>query len=348
MSHFHTLTRRLPAEWEPQSAVLLTFPHEQSDWAPILKIVEPIFIEIASRIAAHQTVWVNCQSITHEKQLKSKFVAAQIPLSAVRFFHMKTEDTWARDHGPITVWENGVLKTLDFQFNGWGGKYVAKLDNQINTQLHQQGAFGNGSYEATDFILEGGSIETDGKGTLLTTTSCLLNPNRNAQLTPAQIEQALKKQLGVQRILWLTSGYLAGDDTDSHIDMLARFTDPSTIAYVQCNDPADEHFSALQKMEQELQSFLTPEQQPYRLVPLPFPPAQFKTSGERLPLSYANFLIINQAVLVPIYGLASDQLALKALQSCFPDRTLVPIRSDVIIQQSGSLHCLTMQIPAER
>src|SRR5690606_23324547 len=224
-------------------------------------------------------------------------------------------DTWARDHGPITLFRDGSPVVADFGFNGWGLKFAADRDNLINGQLFSKGIFHpSATYQnRLNFILEGGSLESDGEGTLLTTSACLLAPNRNQSMTQQEIEEALKEMLGIARVLWLNHGYLAGDDTDSHVDTLARFCDPRTIAYVKCDDVSDEHYEALSAMEQELRDFVTVTGEPYRLVPLPMADAVY-SEGERLPATYANFLILNNAVLIPFYGTGKDEMALLQLQ----------------------------------
>jgi agmatine deiminase len=322
----------LPPEWAPQSGVMLTWPHAQSDWAPILQEVEPVFTAIAAAIARYETVLIAC----HDESVRDQ-VARQLHAA---------NDTWARDHGPITVLCRSEPTLLDFDFNGWGGKYAYELDNLITRRLHAQGAFGDAPLETVDLILEGGSIEVDGQGTLLTTARCLLAPTRNPGYTRAQIESKLAEQLGLTRFLWLEHGYLAGDDTDSHIDTLARLCDANTIAYVACDNPADEHYAELQAMEKELQAFRTAADQPYRLVPLPWPRTKYDDAGARMPATYANFLIINDAVLVPTYDDPADRIALERLRDCFPGRALIGIDCLPLIYQHGSLHCVTMQIPA--
>jgi agmatine/peptidylarginine deiminase len=192
-------------------------------------------------------------------------------------------------------------------------------------------------------VLEGGSLESDGKGTILTTSECLLSKNRNEHLSKVQIEQHLKENFGAERILWLNHGYLAGDDTDSHIDTLARFCDDKTIVYVGCEDQEDEHFEALRQMKKELQQFRDFEGNPYKLIEVPLPDACFDTDGNRLPATYANFTIINGAVLVPVYGVSQDKTAMEILQGCFPDRKVIGVNCRILIEQHGSLHCVTMQ-----
>ncbi len=332
-------SRRLPAEWEAQSAVQLTFPHEGTDWAAVLDDVMPCFVEIATTISRFQKVLVVCQDA--EATLRAlgsgnaeNIIAVEIP----------SNDTWARDHGGIAIEVAGEPVVLDFVFNGWGLKFPADKDNLITQRLFKAGIFKAGIAHG-GIVLEGGGIESDGKGTLLTTAECLLSPNRNPHLTPAEIEDYLKVVFGLDSVLWLHHGYLAGDDTDSHIDTLARFCDVDTIAYVRCDDTADEHFHALQRMEQELQQFTKRDGTPYRLIPLPWPDACFDAEGHRLPATYANFLIINGAVLVPTYRVAQDAAALAILQTAFPDRTIIGIDCRPLIEQHGSLHCVTMQYP---
>ncbi|MEZ5300098.1 MAG: agmatine deiminase family protein [Verrucomicrobiales bacterium] len=256
-----------------------------------------------------------------------------------------TNDTWSRDFGPITVFEGGKPALLDFMFTGWGLKFPAFLDNLVSRRLHEQGVFGAVPMRRPGLVLEGGGIESDGSGTLLTTAECLLSPNRNPHLSQAEIEAVLAAWFGVDHFLWLRHGYLAGDDTDSHIDTLARLCPGDTIAYVRCDDPADEHFPALQAMAQELEAFRTRSGAPFRLVPLPWPDACFAEDGHRLPATYANFLILNRAVLVPTYGVPQDGAALEAVAACFPDREIIGIDCRALIEQHGSLHCISMQYP---
>ncbi|MEZ4925780.1 MAG: agmatine deiminase family protein [Saprospiraceae bacterium] len=338
---FNESRPRLPAEWEAQSAVQLTFPHEETDWADMLEEVLPCFITIAKTIARFQKVLVVCSSIEKVKKMlgffkPENFIFAELP----------SNDTWARDHGGIGILEDGERVIVDFQFNGWGLKFPADKDNLITGRLFESGVF-KASKKYGGLVLEGGSFESDGHGTLLTTAECLLSPNRNPQFSRTSLESYLKELFGLDRILWLENGFLAGDDTDSHIDTLARFCDPNTIAYVKCADTEDEHFTALQKMEQELKEFKTSEGNPYVLVPLPMPDPCFDESGMRLPATYANFLIINGAILVPVYGVSQDQVAMDIFKMIFPNREVIGIDCRPLIEQHGSLHCITMQYPAD-
>ncbi len=327
-----------PAEWEKQAFLQLTFPHASSDWNYMLDEVSQCFVEIAKSASRFQDVLVICDDI---QRVKSYFQTSE----NIWFVQVESNDTWARDHGGITIVNNGKTEIQDYIFNGWGKKFEAGLDNQITKKLFEKGVFENSLLKSFDFVLEGGSLESDGKGTILTTAECLLSKNRNEQFSKEEIEKYLNENLGAKRILWLNSGYLAGDDTDSHIDTLARFCDENTVAYVGCNNPNDEHFEALQQMKKELLQFMDFSGNPYHLVELPFPDACFDDEGNRLPATYANFTIINGAVLIPVYGVQQDEAALKILQQCFPEKEIIGINCRVLIEQHGSLHCVTMQYP---
>lgn len=335
----------LPPEWAPQSAVMLTWPRRDGDFARHFEAVEQNFLAIAVAIARHENLHVN---VAHDAPgLAARLVAAGVPNERLRVYAMPNDDVWARDHGPITVLRDGKLLHLDFTFNGWGGKFPAARDNALTGRLITAGAW-QAPVEPVDFVLEGGAIEVDGQGTLLTTERCLLAPTRNPSLDKAAIEQLLKDRLGVSRILWLRHGDLLGDDTDGHIDTIARFCDAETIAYQGCEDRDDPHYADLAAMAAELAAFRTAAGKPYKLVPLPLPAALHDPDdGRRLPAGYANFLIINGAVLVPVYGdKVNDAVALERLRPCFPGREVVPIECAALIHQYGSLHCVTMQIPA--
>lgn len=334
------MNRRLPAEWESQSAIQFTFPHADSDWAEVLDVVIPCFVELIETVSRFEKALVVCADASEAKRLLAN--ANQENLILVE---APSNDTWARDHGGITILENDQPVMLDFVFNGWGLKFAADKDNLITRYLFERGIFQATEIRHGGLVLEGGAIESDGQGTLLTTAQCLLSPNRNPHLTKVEIEAQLQTLFGLERVLWLYHGHLVGDDTDAHIDTLARFCDAETIAYVQCADPADEHFPALQRMEAELQAFKTRGGKPYRLVPLPMPSAIYADDGRRLPATYANFLILNEAVLVPTYNVPEDAEALERLGNCFPDRTVIGIDCSALILQHGSLHCVTMQYP---
>ena len=331
----------LPAEWHRQSAVQLTWPHKDTDWAPILDEVIPCFADIAKAIVKYELLLIVCP----DKELVLSQLG-NMDTTRIIFREMETNDTWARDHGGITVFDNSQPVIYDFVFNGWGMKFPANFDNLITRRLFLSDTFAPDIevINMQPFVLEGGSIESDGQGTLLTTVECLSSVNRNEYLNQEQLTYHLKDFFGIERILWLKNGYLAGDDTDSHIDTLARFCNAETIAYVQCTDEADEHFTELKAMEEELKAFRTLTGEPYRLIPLPMADKVIY-EGERLPATYANFLIINDAVLVPFYNSEKDKIAQQALQKAFPDREIIGINCLPLIRQHGSLHCVTMQYP---
>ena len=331
-------TKILPAEWAKQSFVQLTWPHAATDWAYMLDEVNECFVNIAHAIIQHQHLLIVCNNETEIRSL-----LGDVDYSKITFAELPTNDTWARDHGGITVLEDGKPVIYDFTFNGWGMKFAANHDNQITKQLFEKNIFGKEySYKNyLSFVLEGGSIESDGEGTLLTTAECLLSDNRN-NLSKDEVEEKLKEFFHLKQVLWLHHGYLAGDDTDSHVDTLARLCAVDTIAYVKCDDTSDEHFAELKKMEEELQQFRTAKGEPYRLIPLPMAETVI-FEGERLPATYANFLIINGAILMPTYQSALDAIAAKQLQEAFPDREIIGIDCNALIKQHGSLHCVTMQ-----
>ena len=332
-------------EFAPQSGVILTWPHPGTDWHSRLAEIENLYVRIAGAIAHYERLLIICSDTRHQDHVNRQLESGNVEPGAVRFAITRTDDTWVRDYGPIAVSRNGRLELHDFTFDGWGGKYPAGTDNQVSRTLYDSGCFARSEYRREQLVLEGGSIDTDGNGTLLTTTRCLLESGRNPGFDRARLEAWLGEHLGIEQILWLEHGELAGDDTDAHVDMLARFCSPGTIAYSSCNDPGDEHYAPLAAMEQQLQTFRTREGLPYELVPLPLPQAVRDESGRRLPASYANFLIINGAVLVPVYDDPADAMALAALAGCFPGRTLEPLNCLPLIQQNGSLHCATMQLP---
>lgn len=336
-------SRFFPAEWHPQDAIQFAWPHAQTDWVPWLDAAQSLYAELVSEISHYQTVVLVCDPSLDSNEIKMLLNQWQANLANLRFYSAPTNDTWARDHAAISVLDNDQPLLLDFQFNAWGSKFSANHDNEISSALAKQGAYA-APLKSLPLVLEGGSIESDGQGTLLTTSACLLNPNRNPELSKEQIEQALKQELGVSRVLWLDHGHLAGDDTDSHIDTLARFISPSCIAYVQCQDPTDPHHCALSQMEAQLQGFTQANGQPYDLVALPMPSPKLNAEGELLPATYANFLITNEQILVPTYQDSMDQVALNRLHQAMPDRQVKGIDCSVLIEQFGSLHCISMQL----
>lgn len=341
---------RLPAEFEAQAFVQLTWPHRNTDWAYIYDEVIECYCTMAREISKREPLLIVAQ---HPNEVVEALTSRNIPTQNIRMFSCKTNDTWARDHGFITCIHNEQKILMDFQFNGWGMKFASNFDNQINKNLYDAEVVEGIYTNCLDFVLEGGSIESDGEGTILTTSPCLLAPNRNDVMNKAEIEIQLCQFFNAERVLWLNHSWLAGDDTDGHVDTVARFCDKNTIAYVQCLDETDEHYEELKAMEDELKSFRTIDGEPYKLVPLPMPTAIYAEDEEdengnpqRLPATYANFLIMNGTVLVPTYGQKeNDTIALSRLQEAFPDREIVGIDCNVLIKQHGSLHCCTMQFP---
>lgn len=334
----------LPAEWEEQAFIQLTWPHKETDWDYMLDEVEECYINIAREILSRERLIVVTPEPEHVEQVLAKAGISSDNLTLVK---IETNDTWARDHAFITtIDEDGNAILNDFCFNGWGMKFAANLDNQINKKLMKEDLLQGKYVSRLNFVLEGGSIESDSDGTLLTTAECLLSDNRNDNLSREEIEKYLKSAFHVEKVLWLENGFLEGDDTDSHIDTLARLCPDNTIVYVKCNDKDDIHYSALKAMEDELMQFTNCRGEHYRLLPLPFPDAVYDENDERLPATYANFLIMNGAVLCPVYNQEeNDKEALKVLQSAFPDHEIIGINCSPLIRQHGSLHCITMQYP---
>ena len=334
----------LPAEWEPQSGIQLTWPHSGTDWAPMLDEISQCYARIVREIIRFEPVMIVTPSADIVRPYIEDLDQDRIHICEVR----GTNDTWARDHGGITVTNNDKPAVFNFIFNGWGMKYPANYDNQIVSEMESGQAFAPGiKVFNLPFVLEGGSIESDGCGTVLTTASCLFSNNRNEPWLSHNTKDDLAFFLGADRLLVLENGYLEGDDTDGHVDTLARFCDPETIAYVQCTDPDDSHFDELLAMERELLALRTAEGKPYRLISLPMAEPVFDEDGYQLPATYANFLILNGAVLVPAYDNDElDEQACEALRTAFPDREIISVDCLPLIQQGGAIHCATMQYPA--
>jgi agmatine deiminase len=328
---------RLPAEWEEQEFIQLVFPHKDTDWAPYLDDAIDTFVNIAKAIQKYQKVLIVSKNLP---LIKSKFAKKR----NLTFVNIDSDDTWSRDFGGITVVQNGEYFILDFEFNAWGKKFEYKKDNQITRKLKLKGLLKGYKHQSLKFVLEGGAIDSNGDDIILTTSQCLLENNRNPKLSQKQIEKHLMAYLGAKKILWLDYGYLAGDDTDSHIDTLARFVSKDTIVYQSCDDEIDEHYNELQKMEKQLKSFKNLCGKSFKLIALPWISAKYD-EDDRLPATYANFLIINKAVLVPTYKDKNDQKALDIFKDLFPKREVIGIDCSILIKQHGSLHCVTMQYP---
>ncbi len=329
-------------EWAPQSGVQLTWPHAGTDWKDQLPAVTACFLDLAREISRRERVFIVAPEAG---TLHDTLQHADVCMENVRLLSLPTNDTWARDHGALTLVGGPTPVLLDFRFNGWGEKFPAEEDNRITRRAYRAGMLHGELEDHLDFIFEGGSIETDGKGTLLTTTHCLMAPHRNTRMNRQEVERYLLQALRSDRVLWLDYGSLEGDDTDGHIDTLARLCPDHTITYVQCSDPTDSHYMELKRMEQQLQEFRTTDGLPYRLLPLPMADPVFE-DGERLPATYANYLVINGAVLYPTYhSPEKDAQAGRVLKEAFPGREIIGIDCRTLISQHGSLHCVTMQYP---
>ncbi len=337
---------RLPAEWEPNEYVMLSWPHEASDWAYMLDEVIHCYIEISKAIVRYAHLII----VAPDVSLAANSLKGFVDLDKVVFIEIPTNDTWARDFGMLcTVSATGEVRINDFKFNGWGLKFASCEDNLITSRLVGKGLGGKKAEYANrlNFVLEGGSIDVDGEGTLMTTSHCLLSPNRNGASTKKEIEEVLKEAFGCGRVLWMDHGDLEGDDTDSHIDTLARFLPGNVIAYSACDRRDDSHYTELKLMEEELSKFTTLEGKPYRIIGLPIPNAIYDESGARLPATYANFLLINGAVILPVYGDDKyDKIAVEKIKAAMPLYDIVTVDCRALIKQHGSLHCVTMQIPA--
>ena len=321
-------TAGLPAEWAPQVAVMLTWPHEQGDRPAQLEAVEAVFVRIAAEVARREAVLINCLDAALGRRVRGLLRAAEVDLARVHLHAVPSQDIWARDHGPITVVRSGWPLLLDF---------VSVVDDEVCGRLHALGAFDAVPMTRVDLTLPGGSIETDGASTLLITRSRLVTLVADSGLSEVALCARLCALFGLERVLPI--------GIDGHIDMLARFTDVTTITYQSCDDPEDPHWISIQGLATELAGLRTRAGAPYRLVPLPWPRPRFSLAGQRLPLSYANFLILNNAVLVPTYEDPADARAIAALARIFPGREIVGVDCLPVIEQQGSLHGLTMQLP---
>ncbi|QUB90037.1 agmatine deiminase family protein [Prevotella denticola] len=343
---------RLPAEWEPQSSVMLIWPHEDTDWRPYLKEITEVYLQMADAITRHEAMLITARNTEQVRTLLAERLTER-QMRRVTLFACDSNDTWARDVAPISLVSDVQPKDsfqpihlLDFYFNGWGGKFAAEKDNGINRQVYEAGLFHGTLENHKDFVLEGGSIESDGDRTLFTTTSCLTAAHRNQPLTKEDIDRRLRLLFpNVERVVWLDHGQLAGDDTDGHIDTIVRIAPDDTLLYIGCDDKEDEHYEDFHLLEEQLKQLRTLDGNPYRMLQLPMTDAVYD-DGERLPATYANFFVINGAVLVPTYHQpVKDKTALETIQEAFPGREIIGIDSRTIIRQHGSIHCLTMQLP---
>ncbi|WP_169752996.1 agmatine deiminase family protein [Campylobacter mucosalis] len=308
-------------EWEKQECLLLSLPHKNTDWQPYLDEILASYEELVRAVVPYQ----KCVLICPDTQILERFKK----FSNCEFLEIATDDTWIRDYGMIDVLCNGSVKSYDFNFNAWGNKFKSSNDNAVNTALN---AHFKGELESVNMVLEGGSVDFNGDGVLLTTEHCLLNENRNPSLNKSQIEAKLSELFGLKRTIWLKNGFIKGDDTDHHIDTLARFITPDTIAYASCDDSGDEHFNELSAMRAEL------EKTGFKLLALPLPSPKFY-DDKRLGCTYTNFIFINNALIVPTYDDKNDKIVLEALQNALPNHKVIGVNSLVFVRQNGSLHC---------
>lgn len=331
-------------EWTPCDGVLMALPHEDTDWEYILPealLQYKRLVEAMVKEAIH--VVLLCK-----KREEAEKIFEPALLKGITFVEMDFNDTWTRDYGPVTILKHGDLRALDFGFNGWGLKFAADKDNQVNRRLNEKSVFTKDIYRnETAFVLEGGSIETDGEDTVLTTTRCLCSPNRNGYLSKREADSQLRKRLGAQHVLFLDYGALIGDDTDSHIDTLARMAPDNIILFTGCRDVDDPQFEELLKMRAQLTLFRNAEGNPFNLVEMPLPDAIFDENGNRLPATYANYLVINHMIFMPTYSQPEkDELAMQTLRIAFPEHKVIGVDCRTLIKQHGSLHCATMQLPS--
>ena len=342
-------------EWHAQLAIIITWPHQYSDWHSMLDTIEACYIDIALAITESQKLLIIAYNQSHQENIIKKLNNNKINITNISFVIIPTNDTWVRDYGPITVGNkhNNQLIWQDFEFNAWGGKFDSQLDNSVNKKLIKHEWF-NENYllEKQNYILEGGSIEVNSHGDLLTTASCIDNTNRNnangkninrkninRKNIKLQQKEMFENILGSKNIYKLNHGTLSGDDTDGHIDTLVRFMNDNLVCYVGCNNKLDEHYLSLSKMKKEIDSL------PFDAISLPMPEAQYNKNNYRLPATYANFLITNYNILVPIYNCKQDNIALDIFKNCFKNKNIIPIDCSALIYQHGSLHCSTMQVP---
>ncbi len=334
----------MPGEWAPQDAILVSWPHKDTDWGYMLQEVQECYYQIAKAITEHENLII----VTPEPESVSEQLSTLPNQERIHIYKVETNDTWARDFGPITILDGGKPIPLDFKFNGWGLKFASCKDNLINRGLEAASLFSAPLQNHLNFVLEGGSIESDDNDTIMTTSNCLLSPNRNGEFSKSQIEDYLKNVFGAKQILWVDHGDLEGDDTDSHIDTLARFVPNDTIIYTECLNKEDSHYDEITKMGNQIKEFKNIDGKPYNFVTVPLPDPIFDEDGYRLPATYANFLITNTSVLVPIYNQPeNDNLALSAIKNAMPDYNVVGIDCNALIKQHGSLHCVTMQLPKD-
>lgn len=333
----------MPAEWEPHEATWLSWPHADGISFPgRYRHVIPTFVQMAEALAESEIVRINVKTPLQEAEVRKLLAGA--PPERVEFHHIPTNEPWCRDHGPIFLRRKKAprVAAANFGFNAWGWKYLpCDDDDDVPARIGER--LGLEVLDCSDFVLEGGSIDVNGEGALLTTESCLLNPNRNPDLSRADVEKNLRECLGVKKIIWLGDG-IEGDDTDGHVDDLTRFVAPDRVVTVVEEDENDPNHDALQANLERLRAVELKKDEPLEIRELPMP-AKIVRDGQRLPASYANFYIANKVVLLPVFGETNDAWAEAALKELFPKRKIVPIDCRELIWGLGAFHCLTQQQP---
>ncbi len=335
---------RFIAEWEPIEYVLLALPNKDTDWDYILTEAIDQYKRLIEAITGEGIkVALLCND-----EAEAKEILKDADQNLIWYIPMEYNDTWTRDYGMLTVIRNERLRALDFGFNAWGLKFAADKDNLVNLNLNNQGLLQALTYRnERDFVLEGGSVESDGNGTIMTTSKCLQSPNRNGGKTKAELNRELLERLGADHVLWLDHGALEGDDTDSHIDTLARLAPDETIVFTGTKNFDDPQFESLLAMRAQLTLFRTAEGNPYNLVELPLPDPIYDEDGSRLPATYANYLVANGVVFMPTYAQPDkDELAMRSIMIAYPQHKVIGVDCRTLLRQHGSLHCATMQIPA--
>lgn len=332
-----------PAEWARHEATWLAWPHDPTTWGSGLAEVEDAYEQVTRALAEGEFVYLLMKDAAMEARVRARLAGAK----RVHLYRGTTCDAWIRDYGPIVVAKGrGAKRTrlaLDFRFNAWGGKYASLIpDDGIPQRLKRIHKLPT---RRVDLVLEGGSIEGNGRGTLLTTEQCLLNPNRNPHLIRAEVESLLRETLNARHVLWLGEG-IVGDDTDGHIDDITRFVNPTTVVTVVEPDPTDPNHAPLAENLRRLKAMADQDGRPLEVVELPMPEPVLDEAGERLPASYANFYVANRVLIVPVFGQRRDTTALRILGRLFPQRRIVPIRSNAVVAGLGAWHCLSQQLPA--
>ncbi len=330
-------------EWTSQEAVLMALPNEDTDWNYILEEAIQQYIRI---ISAFTSADVHVVLLCNDP-IEAANLLKECRQDYITYVKLAFNDTWTRDYGPLTIIKDDRLRALDFGFNGWGLKFASDKDNLVNLHMSEKFILMPDIYRnERDFVLEGGSVETDGEGTILTTTRCLCSPNRNGGLSKKEADLRLRERLGASHVLFLDYGALEGDDTDSHIDTLARLAPGKTILFTGCRNIDDPQFEELLKMRAQLTMMRTAEGEPFNLIELPLPDAIFDEEGFRLPATYANYLVTDKVIFMPTYNQpANDLLAMQTVKIAFPTHNIIGIECTTLIKQHGSLHCATMQIP---